>query len=143
TMVCLLALTPAVAAAGSGSGQSRAAASTAAALTPPGDCPTVKPLSSVAEGQRGIGWTVQHGTTREPFRVKILGVLPNGIIAGRDLIIVKISDVAGKDMIEKAGGIWAGMSGSPVYVNGQLLGSISYGFTAAPSRIGGVTPAEQ
>src|SRR4029079_13231071 len=66
TLVCLLALTPAVAAAGSASGHSRAAARAPAPLTPPGDGPTVKPLSSVAEGQRGIGWTVQHGTTREP-----------------------------------------------------------------------------
>jgi hypothetical protein len=44
-------------------------------------------------------------------------------------------------VISAGGGIWAGMSGSPVYINGKLLGAVAYGFSAAPSPLGGVTPA--
>ena len=50
---------------------------------------------------------------------------------------------AGKHVISQGGGIWAGMSGSPVYIGGKLAGAISYGFSNGPSRIGGMTPARQ
>ena len=104
-------------------------------------CPQVVPTQSVVRGQRGTGWTVVHGTTPQPFRVKVLDVLPDGINAGVDLIIVKVADVDGSDIIKNAGGIWAGISGSPVYLGSRLLGSVSYSLTGSPSRIAGVTPA--
>lgn len=104
-------------------------------------CPQVVPESAVARGQRGIGWTVVHGTTPQPFRIKVLDILPDGINAGVDLIVVKVADVEGSDIIQNAGGIWAGISGSPVYLGNRLLGSVSYSLTGAPSRIAGVTPA--
>jgi hypothetical protein len=53
-----------------------------------------------------------------------------------------VSDEPGSTFIAHAGGIWAGMSGSPVYVGGKLIGAVAYGLTAGPSFIGGVTPAE-
>ena len=65
----------------------------------------------------------------------------NGIGAGRDMIIIEASDLPGRNVISAGGGIWAGMSGSPVYIDGKLLGAVSYGFSASPSPIGGVTPA--
>lgn len=105
------------------------------------ECPSAMPVSAALDGLVGRGLTVVHGTTPQPFRVKVLGVLANGIGAGRDLIIVEVSDLAGHHVVDQGGGIWAGMSGSPVYLGGKLLGAISYGFTSAPSRIGGVTPA--
>jgi len=108
----------------------------------PGECPTVMPLAHVHEGQVGTGWTVVQGHTPRPFVVNIRGVFPDGVAPGRDMIIVKVADVPGSHFISKAGGIWAGMSGSPVYVNHQLVGSVSFGFTASPSPIGGLTPAE-
>jgi hypothetical protein len=104
-------------------------------------CPAVVATSSVARGQRGIGWTVVRGNTPEPFRVKVLDVLPDGINAGIDMIVVKVADVDGSNIIKNAGGIWAGISGSPVYIGIRLLGSVSYSLTGAPSRIAGVTPA--
>ena len=89
----------------------------------------------------GQGLTVVRGATPQPFAVEVLGVLEDGIGAGRDMIIIEVSDLPGREVISAGGGIWAGMSGSPVYINGQLLGAVAYGFSAAPSPIGGVTPA--
>lgn len=112
------------------------------ALAPPGDCPQVMPESLVRNGMVGTGWTVVRGHTPRPFRVRILGILKDGVIAGKDIIMIRVSDLPGYHFIEKAGGIWAGISGSPVYIKGKLVGSVSWGFTAAPSPIGGMTPAE-
>lgn len=109
----------------------------------PGACPTTLAESDIDAGMVGTGWTVISGDTPRPFRVTILGTLQDGIAPGRDLIIVKVSDYAGKHIISEGGGIWAGMSGSPVYLGGKLAGAISYGFSAGPSRIGGMTPARQ
>ena len=61
-------------------------------------------------------------------------MLPDGIGAGRDLILIKVSDQVGGHVANQGSGIWAGMSGSPVYVDGKLLGAVSYGFTSSPSR---------
>ena len=105
------------------------------------DCPGIVPTSSVAPGMTGQGLTVVRGATPQPFAVEVLGVLENGIGAGRDMIIIEASDLPGRQVISAGGGIWAGMSGSPVYINGKLLGALAYGFSVAPSPIGGVTPA--
>ena len=105
------------------------------------DCPAPLPTSSVTPGMTGQGLTVVRGATPQPFAVEVLGVLEDGIGAGRDMIIIEVSDLPGRNVISAGGGIWAGMSGSPVYINGQLLGAVAYGFSAAPSPIGGVTPA--
>jgi hypothetical protein len=105
------------------------------------DCPATVPVSSVTTGMVGQGLTVVTGKTPSPFKVEVLGVMKNGIGAGRDLIMIKVSDLPNEHVIDQGAGIWAGMSGSPVYVDGKLLGAVSYGFTAAPSAIGGLTPA--
>lgn len=105
------------------------------------ECPQAYPIDSVSAGVVGEGHTVVAGRTPQPFRVEVLGVLPGYLGAGRDLIMVKISDLPGEEVVSQAGGIWSGMSGSPVYVDGKLLGSVSYGFTSATSPIGGLTPA--
>ena len=107
----------------------------------PGTCPTLKALSEVNVGDTGNGWTVERGTERERFRFEVLGIIADGIAPGRDMIIVEVSDVLGNDMIARSRGIWAGMSGSPVYLGDELLGAVAYGFTFGPSTIGGVTPA--
>lgn len=105
------------------------------------ECPTPVPRSAVVTGLVGEGLTVVTGTEPQPFRVEVLGVLKNGIGAGRDMIMIKVSDLPGREVVSQGGGIWAGMSGSPVYVDGKLLGAVSYGFTMSPSPIGGLTPA--
>jgi hypothetical protein len=110
--------------------------------TPPGECSPVLAASEVQAGQRGTGWTVVQGTAPQPFDVTILGVLTNGISSGHDLAIIEIADKPGSHFIADAGGIWAGMSGSPVYIDGKLAGAVSYTFSQGPSKIGGMTLAE-
>ena len=90
----------------------------------------------------GEGLTVVSGSTPVPFKVDVLGVLDDGVGVGRDMIMIKVSDYDGQHVIDQGRGIWAGMSGSPVYVEGKLLGAVAWGFTSSPSAIGGVTPAE-
>jgi hypothetical protein len=102
------------------------------------DCGPIASVDDVSVGDTGTGWTVAQGRTRVPFDVEILGVARDGLGPGRDLVIVEASSPE----LDRAGGIWAGMSGSPVYVGGELLGAVSYGFSFGPSMIGGVTPAE-
>jgi hypothetical protein len=97
---------------------------------------TVTP-DQLSVGQDGAGYTVRQGTTVESFDVKILGVMHDGIAPGRDLIIVDTSGTP----IDEAGGIWFGMSGSPVYtLDGKLIGAIAYGFSST-SSIAGIAPA--
>lgn len=105
------------------------------------ECPGTLSSAAATTGLVGEGWTVVKGNTPEPFKVEVLGVQPDGIGAGHDLVMIKVSDLPGRHVIDQGAGIWAGMSGSPVYVDGKLLGAVSYGFTDAPSPIGGLTPA--
>jgi hypothetical protein len=110
-------------------------------LQMPGPCPETRATGSIHTGLYGIGWTTVHGDWPQPFRVRVLGTLVDGIGPGRDLIIIRVSDLPGRRVIAKAHGIWAGMSGSPVYIGGKLAGAISYSLADGPSPIGGMTPA--
>lgn len=92
------------------------------------------PLSSVAPGLKGIGKTVFRGTQVETFDVEILGVLEK-IGPSQNLILARLSG----DKLEKYG-VFAGMSGSPVYIDGKLLGAVAYAFSFATEPIAGITP---
>jgi hypothetical protein len=84
------------------------------------------------------GMTVSSGTDPEPFTGSVLGVLDDGIAPGIDMILVRLTSTE----IDRVGGIWAGMSGSPVYAeDGRLIGAVSYGLAFGPSPVAGVTPA--
>ncbi len=96
------------------------------------------PLSEVKEGMRGTARTVFRGSEPEEFSVEILGVLPGGVGPKQDLIVGRLSG-GGADRTA----VFAGMSGSPVYVNGKLLGAISYSFPFSKEPICGITPIEQ
>jgi hypothetical protein len=109
----------------------------AAVAAAPIDCPTVRPAAEVAAGDLGTGYTVSRGTVPEPFDVEVVDVLQDGIAPGLPLIVVEVDSPE----LDRVGGIWAGMSGSPVYVDGELIGAVAYGFSAGPSKLGGVTPA--
>ncbi len=113
------------------------------AAAPPSDCPATMPISEVAEGMTGIGYTVVRGETPQAFDVEVLGTYPNGIAPDHDLILVRVHDQDGSTIIKDAGGIWAGMSGSPVVIDGKLVGAIAYGFSQGPSTFGGVTPINE
>ena len=116
-----------------------AAAPTAArAPVGTGSCPAVYPVSALHAGMTAYGLTTSRGTTPSRFSVRVLGVLHDGIAPGIDMILIRADSTA----IRAAGGIWAGMSGSPVYArDGRLIGAVSYGLAFGPSRTGGVTPA--
>ena len=94
----------------------------------------VMPLDQVRSGMVGVGRTVFEGTKIEEFRVEIIGVLEN--VAPRQSII--LARLEGGPL-EKTGVI-AGMSGSPVFIDGKLVGAVAYGFPFSKETIGGITP---
>lgn len=100
--------------------------------------PDVMPLAHIKPGMRGTLKTVVEGTRVESFDVDILGVLPDAGPQG-DLVLIRVSE----ELAQRAGGIAAGMSGSPVYVGDRLVGAVGYGFPLTDHRLGLVTPIEQ
>jgi hypothetical protein len=110
-----------------------------AAVTAPIACPDALPTAQAVDGLVGTGFTVERGTTPAPFTADVLGRITDGIAPGVDMIMADVSSPA----LTRAGGVWAGMSGSPVYTSdGKLIGSVSYGL-AANSPIAGITPAAE
>src|SRR5436190_4107528 len=100
--------------------------------------PSVYPEGSLTPGQMAVGHTVIGGTSQDPvpFDVKILGIQPNGIAPGLDFILAQITGPP--EFLDETGGIVAGMSGSPVTIGSQLVGSTSYGFFGADQTIMGI-----
>lgn len=92
-------------------------------------------VSDIQEGMTGYAKTVVHGNEIETFPVKILGVMKNQGPSG-DLILADFSC----PLIERTGGIAQGMSGSPVYIDGKLVGAIAYGWGFTRSHLGMITP---
>ncbi len=93
------------------------------------------PLSEVRPGMRGEARTVVRGTTVERFDVEVLSVVPGSGPVG-DLILIRASG----PVIQRTGGIAAGMSGSPVYLQGRLAGAIGFGWAFSEHSLGLVTP---
>ncbi len=96
------------------------------------------PLSEIRRGQRGVAYTVFEGVTPEPMEVEILGVLKDSLGPGQDMILAKLHGTK-----PEYTGVVAGMSGSPVYIDGRLVGALSYRigqFSKEP--ICGITPIE-
>jgi len=94
-------------------------------------------LEEVKPGLRGIGKTVFEGQKIEEFEVEILGVLPGKPGPKQSIIIARLSG----PQIERTG-VFAGMSGSPVYLDGRLLGAIAYAFPFSREPIAGITPIQ-
>ena len=95
------------------------------------------PLEAVHPGQKGEARTVIRGEEIVTFPVEILSILPRKG-SPSNLILVR----ADGPVIEKTGGIAAGMSGSPVFIDGRLVGAIGYGWNFSDHRLGLVTPIE-
>ena len=90
----------------------------------------------IRPGMIGVGRTVFEGTRVEEFKVNILGVLDNIFGARRSLILARLE---GGPLANA--GVIAGMSGSPVYVDGRLIGAVSYSLGAfSKEPIAGITP---
>src|SRR3954467_11197662 len=93
-------------------------------------------IEEARPGMIGIGRTVFEGTRVEEFKVNILGVLENVIGTHRNLILARLE---GGPLSNT--GVIAGMSGSPVYINGRLIGAVSYALGAfSKEPIAGITP---
>ena len=93
-------------------------------------------VDELRPGMIGIGRTVFEGTRVEEFKVHVLGVLENVIGTHRNLILAKLE---GGPLANT--GVIAGMSGSPVYIDGRLVGAVSYALGAfSKEPIAGITP---
>jgi hypothetical protein len=105
----------------------------AAAAAPP-----IMPLAQVKPGMKGKGRTVFAGTKIEEFDVEIIGVLAN-TQPKRNIIIARLS---GKGL--ESSGVISGMSGSPVYIDGKVIGAVALSFVSfAKEPIAGITPIEE
>jgi hypothetical protein len=97
------------------------------------------PVSELRPGMVATGRTVFQGDQLEEFKAHILGVLHNSIGPRRDLILARLE---GGPLANT--GVIAGMSGSPVYIDGRLVGAVSYSlgeFSKEP--LAGITPIEE
>jgi hypothetical protein len=99
--------------------------------------PLILPLREVRAGMRGVGKTVFSGTRIEEFQVEILGVLEN---SGPKQSII-LARLAGGPLANS--GVVQGMSGSPVYIGGKLVGAVAFAFQFAKEPIAGVRPIEE
>jgi hypothetical protein len=95
-------------------------------------------LEDLRPGMKGTARTVFAGTEPQEFGVEILGVLPGFPGPRQSAIIAKLSG----SNVEKTG-VFAGMSGSPVYIDNRLVGAIAFSFPFAKEPIAGITPIQQ
>jgi len=95
------------------------------------------PIDEVRPGMKGYGKTVFQGTKIEQFDVELLGVLKN-FAPKQDMILARLS---GGPLAKT--GVIAGMSGSPVYIDGKLIGAVAFSFPYATEPIAGIQPIQQ
>src|SRR5664279_2738529 len=97
----------------------------------------IMPLAEVKQGMKGTAWTVFQGTEPEPVPVEIVGIARNMWGPKQDIILGKMGGKAARTNVAK------GMSGSPVYIDGKLIGAVSLGLSQfSPDAICGITPIE-
>lgn len=96
------------------------------------------PLKDVRPGLKGVGRTIFQGNKVQEFQVEFLGVLKNFLAPKHDVILARLS---GGPLAET--GVIAGMSGSPVYVDGKLVGAVALAFPFAKEAITGITPIQE
>jgi hypothetical protein len=96
------------------------------------------PLEDLRPGMKGVSRTVFSGTEPQEFGVEILGVLPGFPGPRQSAIIARLTGAN----VEKTG-VFAGMSGSPVYIDNKLVGAIAFSFPFSKEPIAGITPIQQ
>ena len=97
------------------------------------------PVDEIRRGMTGVGITVFEESRREEFGVEILGVLRNALGPRRDIVVARLSGGPLADT-----GVVQGMSGSPVYIDGRLIGAVSYALGSfAKEPIAGITPIDE
>ena len=95
------------------------------------------PTEQVKPGMKGLAYTVVRGNRLVSFPVEVISILPRKGIP-QNLIMIRASG----PVIEETGGIAAGMSGSPVYIENKLIGAIGYGWNFTEHDLGLVTPIQ-
>src|SRR3989454_491792 len=100
--------------------------------------PRLFPLEDLRPGMKGIARTVFAGSEPQEFGVEILGVLPGFPGPHQSGIIARLSG----NNVEKTS-VFAGMSGSPVYIDGRLVGAIAFSFPFSKEPIAGITPIKE
>ncbi|MDQ4123825.1 MAG: hypothetical protein M3209_20495 [Acidobacteriota bacterium] len=95
------------------------------------------PIEDIKPGMRATSRTVFVGTEPEEFGVEILGVLPGFIGPKQPAIIGKLTGANAERT-----GVFMGMSGSPVFIDGKLVGAISFSFPFSKEPIAGITPIQ-
>jgi hypothetical protein len=109
------------------------------ALAPLPAATALFPVDELKPGMVGVGRTVFEGERLDEFKVHILGVLRNVIGPRRNLILARLE---GGPLAQT--GVIAGMSGSPVYIEGRLVGAVSYALGAfSKEPIAGITPIDE
>jgi SpoIVB peptidase S55 len=101
------------------------------------DAKTYWDINDIRPGMKGTGQTVMVGTKLEEFGAVVLGVM-RGVSPGRDMVLCRLTGCN----LEHAG-IIQGMSGSPIYIDGKLLGAVAFAWEFAKDPIAGVTPFQQ
>lgn len=105
---------------------------------PPNAAPPILKVAEIRPGMQGIALTVFTGAQPEEIPVEILGVLNNALGPRQHLILAKLGGKAARTNVA------GGMSGSPVYIGGKLVGAIGFRMSVfSPDAICGVTPIEQ
>jgi hypothetical protein len=100
--------------------------------------PQLFALEDIRPGMKGTARTVFSGTEAEEFGVEVLGVLPGFPGPRQSAIIARLSG----SNVDKTG-VFAGMSGSPVFIDGKLVGAIAFSFPFSKEPIAGITPIKQ
>ncbi len=107
-----------------------------AALQPrPARPAEIFPFEQIRPGMTGVGRTVFEGSRVDEFQVRILGVLENAIGPKHSVILARLDG----GPLDKTGVI-AGMSGSPVFIDGKLVGAVAYSCPFGKEPIAGITP---
>jgi hypothetical protein len=108
------------------------------AVTPKVNGPELFALEDLRPGMKGTARTVFSGSDTQEFGVEVLGILPGFPGPRQSAIIAKLSGAN----VEKTG-VFAGMSGSPVYIDGKIVGAIAFSFPFSKEPIAGITPIKQ
>ncbi|HTS63117.1 MAG TPA: hypothetical protein VMH28_13905 [Candidatus Acidoferrales bacterium] len=99
--------------------------------------PEIMHESEVKPGMKGWAWTVLQGTDPEPIPIEVVGISKNMWGPKQDIILAKMLGKALRTNVAR------GMSGSPVYIEGKLVGAVSLGLSQfSPDSICGITPID-
>ncbi|QJR21707.1 hypothetical protein BREVNS_0957 [Brevinematales bacterium NS] len=96
----------------------------------------VLPLSEIRPGMKGTGYSVFSGWDPVPFEVEVIDVM-QGTTVEETLILARLSG----QKLEQSG-VVAGMSGSPVYIEGKLIGAVAYAWSFSKEALCGITPIQ-